>query len=82
MTPKNKAQELVNSYRIILMNEDTECGNEILCTSIAKQCALIAVDQVIEMLNVVCESKSYDPFEAPMYDLKEWKQIKEEIEKL
>jgi len=82
MTPKNKAQELVNSYRIILMNEDTECGNEILCTSIAKQCALIAVDQVIEMLDVVCESKSYDPFEAPMYDLKEWKQIKEEIEKL
>jgi len=82
MTPKNKAQELVNSYRIILMNEDTECGNEILCTSIAKQCALIAVDQVIEMLDVLCESKSYDPFEAPMYDLKEWKQIKEEIEKL
>ena len=82
MTPKNKAQELVNSYRIILMNEDTECGNEILCTSIAKQCALIAVDQVIEILDVVCESKSYDPFEAPMYDLKEWKQIKEEIEKL
>ena len=82
MTPKNKAQELVNSYRIILMNEDTECGNEILCTSIAKQCALIAVDQVIKMLDVVCESKSYDPFEAPMYDLKEWKQIKEEIEKL
>jgi len=82
MTPKEKAQELVNSYRIILMNEDTECGNEILCTSIAKQCALIAVDQVIEMLDVLCESKSYDPFEAPMYDLKEWKQIKEEIEKL
>jgi predicted methyltransferase len=80
MTPKNKAEELINSYRIILMNEDTECGNEILCTSIAKQCALIAVDQVIEMLDVVCESKSYDPFEAPMYDLKEWKQIKEEIE--
>jgi hypothetical protein len=50
--------------------------------SFAKQCALIAVDQVIEMLDVVCKSKSYDPFEAPTYDLKEWKQIKEEIEKL
>ena len=47
MTPKEKAESLVNSYRIILMNEDTECGNEILCTSIAKQSALIAVDEMI-----------------------------------
>jgi hypothetical protein len=46
--PKDKAEALVNSYRIILMNEDTECGNEILCTSIAKQSALIAVDELIE----------------------------------
>jgi hypothetical protein len=48
MTQKEKAETLVNSYRIILMNEDTECGNEILCTSIAKQSALIAVDELIE----------------------------------
>jgi hypothetical protein len=47
MTPKEKAESLVNSYRIILMNEDTECGNEILCTSIAKQSALIAVDEIL-----------------------------------
>ena len=47
MTPREKAEALVNSYRIILMNEDTECGNEILCTSIAKQCALIAVDEMM-----------------------------------
>ena len=48
MTPKEKAEALVNSYRTILMNEDTECGNEILCTSIAKQCALIAVNELIK----------------------------------
>jgi len=48
MTQKEKAETLVNSYRIILMNEDTECGNEILCTSIAKQCGLIAVDELIK----------------------------------
>ncbi len=47
MTPKEKAEELVNQYRMILMNEDTECGNEILCTSIAKQSALIAVDEIL-----------------------------------
>jgi hypothetical protein len=49
MKPKDKAISLVDSYRIILMNEDTECGEEILCTVIAKQCALIAVDNVLWM---------------------------------
>lgn len=44
------AKELVDSYRVILMNSDTECGEEILCTTIAKQCALIAVDQMISVL--------------------------------
>ena len=52
MEARLKAEELVNSYRIILMNEDTECGNEILCTSIAKQCALIALEYIIEQNNV------------------------------
>jgi hypothetical protein len=51
MSAKEKARELVDSYRIILMNEDTECGNEILCTVIAKQCALIAVDEMIDIRN-------------------------------
>jgi len=35
MTPKEKAQDLVNRYRAILMNENTDCGEEILCTTIA-----------------------------------------------
>lgn len=52
MTAKEKAEQLVNSYRVILMSEDTECGNEILCTSIAKQCAIIAVDEIIEQNNI------------------------------
>jgi hypothetical protein len=70
MTTKKKAEELVNSYRIILMNEDTECGNEILCTSIAKQCALIAVDEIISTFQIMgLGSKFYE-------------NVKEEIEKL
>jgi hypothetical protein len=48
MTPEKQAEDLVNEYRIILMNEDTECGNEILCTSIAKKFALILVNKMIE----------------------------------
>ena len=67
MTPKDKAISLVDSYRIILMNEDTECGEEILCTVIAKKCALIAVDEIIHEV--------YD-------DIEWWKEVKHEIEKL
>ena len=47
MTPKEKAEDLVNQFRIILMDEDTECGNEILCTSIAIKNALICADEVL-----------------------------------
>jgi hypothetical protein len=46
MTPKEKAQDLVNRYRAILMNEDTNCGEEILCTTIAKKIALTTVDEI------------------------------------
>jgi hypothetical protein len=75
MTLKNKAEALVNSYRIILMNEDTECGNEILCTSIAKQCALIAVDELIE---IACDYSDYDETVTKEY----WEKVKKEIENL
>jgi hypothetical protein len=51
MSVEDKARELVDSYRNILMNEDTECGNEILCTVIAKRCALICVDEMLDIIN-------------------------------
>jgi hypothetical protein len=51
MSPKDKANELVDSYRAVLINEDTDCGNEILCTVIAKKCALITVDEMIDIRN-------------------------------
>ncbi len=75
MTPKEKAEELVNQYRIILMNEATECGNEILCTSIAKQCGLIAVDEIIEEL---LECGEVWMKSRIIY----WQEIKQKIEKL
>jgi hypothetical protein len=46
MSPKLKANELVDTYKAMLMNEDTECGNEILCTIIAKKSALISLEQI------------------------------------
>lgn len=68
MSPKNKAIELVDVYRTILMNKDTECGNEILCTVIAKKSALIAVEEVINIL-----PPTYNDY---------WEQVKHEIEKI
>ena len=71
MTPKEKAISLVDSYRNILMNEDTECGNEILCTVIAKQCALIAVNVVLNL----CWGNN-------QVGINHWSEVKHEIEKL
>ena len=47
MTPTQQAQDLVNQYRNILMDEDTECGHEILCTAIAVRCAKVAVNTLL-----------------------------------
>jgi hypothetical protein len=67
MTPKEKAEELVDSYRIVLMNKDTQCGEEILCTEIAKQLAIIAVDEVLD---------------KDGYNNYFWNEVKHELEKL
>ena len=75
MTPKEKAEELLYTYRILLMLEETECGNEILCTVIAKQCALILVS---EMKKQCWDYRDIDL--QASYDY--WIQIEKEIEKL
>jgi hypothetical protein len=68
MTPKEKAQELVNKYSIW-------CWNEVVCDyEIAKQCALIAVDEMIKH-----EKNNHFPF-LKITDYLE--QVKEEIGKL
>jgi hypothetical protein len=84
MTTKLKAEELVNSYRIILMNEDTECGNEILCTSIAKQCALIAVDEIlnIEHPQIIIYTEIIKNSIRDYFQDEYWEEVKKEIELL
>jgi len=47
MTPLQKAEDLVNQFKNILMAEDTDCGYEVLCTSIAIKNALICADEVL-----------------------------------
>lgn len=64
MTPKEKALELVEKFRLKVLDYD---GNGLNGFK-AKQCALIAVDEIIRVLQD--ESDWY------------WDEVKEEIEKL
>jgi hypothetical protein len=75
MEAKEKAKELVNNYRVILMQTDTDAGQEILCTSIAKQCALIAVDEILKELESIDDGQTVIPYNY-------WQQVKTEINNL
>ncbi len=63
MTPCKKANELINQYRMILMNEDTDCGYEILCTSIAIKNAKVCVDEVLQHTQMTKEA--YEGYDNP-----------------
>jgi hypothetical protein len=69
-TPKEKAEELISSYRFTLSIPNAPLGE--YKDSIAKQCALIAVD---EILNINSVDKD---FSLSHY----WLEVKEEIENL
>ena len=76
MTPKEKATSLVDEFRLILIKSNTDAGEEILCTLLAKECALVAVDEILnwhlEFLFISKESVGHQY----------WLDVKQEIEKL
>ena len=72
MTEKEKAEELVNKFYEIENNSDYFGVN----WKIAKQCALIAVDEVIQQLTPI--EKAPNNKSAFQY----WQEVKQEIEKL
>jgi len=76
--PKDKAEDLINQFRMVLMNEDTDCGEEILCTSIAIKNALISVNEIIlELLKIYCCGENDIEYVVQWY-----KEVKQELEKL
>ena len=77
MTPKEKAKELVDKFK----NKGIELG-ESHSQLLAEANALIAVNEGINILDEICESSGYDPFESPLYDLKYWKEVKQEIQEI
>jgi hypothetical protein len=77
MTPEQRALSIVNTYRMILMDEDTDCGNEILCTSIAIKTALVSINQMILLVD------AYLPIDKEVIDLFDYlQQVKTELKKL
>ena len=78
MTPKEKAEQLFNKF-IIIDDLSDSTGNSLYFNAHAKQCALIAVDEVLEALGYKSLSDSpYTTLEARQY----YVQVKQEIEKL
>ena len=84
MTPKEKAEELVEKFKF--ETKRSEIINDILLGDIsvifkhykAKQCALMAVDEVLwEIIKYADNSKEYVTENA-----KFWNEVKQEIEKL
>lgn len=73
MSEKEKAEELVNEIRLILM--DTEYGDEILCTSVAIQMAHVVADNVIKTLNSLGYTDYY-------YRVVYWINVKEKLEEI
>ena len=54
-TPKKKAQELFDKYYLICQ----EFTEEIQCGIQAKQCALIAVDEILDNFGLVCNGQTF-----------------------
>lgn len=68
MTPKEKAKELIDKYQFVYIQNYTSMFE-------VKGCALIAVDEILEMDLPIFE-EDCDEF----YDY--WQEVKHEIEKL
>ena len=80
MTPKEKAQDLVYQFKNILMDEDTDCGNEILCTSIAIKNALIVTYEVGR--RVPYQNKSNRNKINDDLTVEYWADVREELNKM
>ena len=72
MTPKEKAQELYNKF----YNTDSHGNSVKLRESLAKQCALIAVDEIMSDLTYLPYGLDY------LIKIDYWEEVKQEIEAL
>ena len=82
MTPKEKALELVNKFWKSCYDKHDIAK---LVKEDAKQCALIAVDELIESFNSIYDAsiRNIEKYSGAKYGMKDyWQEVKQEIEKL
>ena len=83
MTPKEKAEELVDKYILNYCNVDHKFAQQKMPLSLnyAKQCALIAVETHLKPIEVITgeATKIIDP---PYIQKTYWQEVKNEIERL
>jgi len=81
MTPKEKANKLCMRF-LIQTTTDIPYG---INKTIAKQCALIAVDELIESFNSIYDAsiRNIEKYSGAKYGMKDyWDDVKQEIEAL
>ena len=76
MTPKEKAEELVDTFRMNVLDYEGCSIN----THKAKQCALIAVDEIYKLRMTHGQHLDFDLDKINYYSY--WQEVKQEIEKL
>ena len=74
MTQKNKAEELVKKYENAIYEKPTYTGNGVEAMALAKECALIAVNEINEAID-------FDWMEIQNLDRqhKYWDEVRQEI---
>jgi len=78
MTPKEKAKELVDIYKIFVIGRN----DSVIEKQNAKQCALIAVDFMIKISKQKDDINRCYYFDLEEFDIEYLNKIKQEIEKL
>ncbi len=73
MTPKEKAKYLLEKYDLIYTYDGLDIMDEDLTLADRKQCALIAVDEIIKAMDNVMLPNPFKQY---------WNKVKQEIEKL
>ena len=83
MTPQEKAENLVdNFYNVIGKNYSKGDGFGTQLFEEAKQCALIAVDEMMEVYASACVAMGMSKEDAEKQQSKYLQEVKQEIEKL
>ena len=77
MKPKEKAEKLFNKF-IIIDDLSDSTGNSLYFNAHAKQCALIAVDEILKEYR-----EDYEEINKDIYTIYSWwQEVKQEIEKI